>query len=505
MKLARPALLALALVLLAGCGDPVLWDRWRAERDLYHAARAARRAEAPDAGPAAHAAAERLLDALAREFPASRWGSPPARGPARDVAVAASRAALARARLAAARGDHEEALARWRAALAAWGALPGAVVAARVGAAQALDRLGRGEEALAERRALAALDPLGDPDRSGPAPQVLAAPAAVADELRDLGREAEARDVLLEADARFAAALERAQGRDALAIARALAAVRVARGDGAGALAALRTTFAGLRAWEVPPRAVTLAGVALDAALPDSAIAYARWAASASNSRSVAGPALVLAARAWEAKGLEDSALAAYDALEDRWPDPGAVGPEALFRRARLLQRRGQWESARATFSALVASAPASPFALRAHGLVVRHHLDERQFELARLEGDNAIERLEYLLATNRDPDVQRDAGLARAGLLQDLGRSARAESVLVDLWRRFPEDSATESAALRGASLAEHRPGGRAAAAALYGELARRAASAPVRRAAARRLEALGAAKPPGPEEVRR
>jgi len=504
----RGALLALvAAALLAGCGDPDLWARWRAERDLFHALRAARRAEAEGAAGDAGAriVAERRLVAIAEAFPASRWGSPPAGGPARDVALAASRAALARARLAAAAGENERALVLWREAMRQWGTLPGATIEARAGAARVLDRLGRYDESLEERRALARLDPLGDPDRSGPSPQVLEAPVVAAAEFRDLGREAEARAVLREADDRFVPALARARPGESVPIARALAGIRVALGDGPGALAALRTTLAGIRAWEAPSRAVALAQCALESGEPDSAIAYARWAASATNNRSVAGPALVLAARAWEAKGLPDSAFAAYEALFDRWTDAGLIAPEAHFRRASLLERLGQWERARAEFAALAAAAPAHPFAFRAILRVVRHHVEQGEFQLARLEGANAVERLEYLLSTNRDPVVQREAGLARAGLLLDLGFTARAESSLVDLWRRFPEDSATESAALRAAGLAEHRPGGLAAAVAVYDELARRAVGSPVRRAAARRRDALGGVEPGSEGENRR
>ncbi len=205
----------------------------------------------------------------------------------------------------------------------------------------------------------------------------------------------------------------------------------------------------------------------------------------------------MLAARAWEAKGEEDSAFAAYDALFSRWTDAGLVAPEAHFRRARLLESLGQWERARAEFVALAAAAPSDPFAFAAMLRVVRHHVGAGELDLARLEGENAIERLDYLLATNRDPSFQREAGVARAEMLQDLGHPARAESSLVDLWRRFPEDSTTESAVLRAASLAEGRPGGLAFAAEIYDDLARRATSSPVRREALRRRAALRAAAP--------
>lgn len=498
---------ALCAALLSGCGDPVLWSRWQAERAVFHVMRASSRVESRGRSATAdeRALVEARLEGIEAAFPAARWGAPPASGPARDVALASSRAAMLDARLASSAGDDALALERWRRALARWGALPRVTIAARAGAARALERLGRVDEALEERRLLALMDPLGDPDRAGPSPQVLEAPPVVARELRESGRESEAGEVLAAADTNFARALARSRAADELAIAGALAEVRVQRGDAAGALEALRQTLDGLRAWEVPARAVVLAECAFEAGEHDSAIAYARWAASASNSRTIAGPALVLAARSWEEKGEADSAFAAYHALFERWPDPGVIAPEAHYRRACLQERLGTWESAKSEFSALAAAAPTHPFAFQAILRVVRHHLRAGDIALARIEGGNAIERLEYLLATNRDPQLQRQAGITRADLLLDLGQSAPAESALVDLWRRFPEDSAAESAALRGAALAERRPGGRAQAAAIYDELARHAESPPVRRAAAERRAALARAAPSVPGERRR
>jgi len=489
---ARTVAAALAVgALLAGCGEQDVWPRWQAERALFHARRAAVKVEARghDAGARERAAAEARLAAVSAAFPASRWGTPPVHGPARDVALASAGAAMELAVLAAATGEDELALERWRDAHRQWARLPGVVVRAHAGSAAALARLGRYDEALEERCALAALDPLGDPDRKGPAPAVLAAPVPAARELRESARAAEATALLQAADANFAAALERASGPGVLELARALAGIRTALGDAPGALAALRGTFAGLRAWEVTARAVELAACALDAGRPDSALAYSNWASRESGSRTVAGPALLIASRAWEALGRPDSAVAACDAIFDRWPDPGPVGPEAHFQRGCLLESMGQWERARSEFASLTAASPSHPRAFEATLRVVQHHLAAGDFELARVEGENAIGRVEYQLATNRDPQVQLQAAALRGELLIALGHTARAESTLVDLWRRFPEDSAAEAAALRGASLAEHRPGGRTAATEIYSELAARAVSPAVRRQAQSRL----------------
>lgn len=485
------ALALLCATLLGGCGEPDLWARWQAERACFHARRAAAAVEArgKEAGARERAAAAAKLEAVTFAFPATRWGDPPPRGPARDVAVASSSAALELAALAAAVGDQEGAVELWRAAREAWGRLPDVVVRSHAGAATALGRLGRFDEALEERVALASLDPLAGPGTDGPAPLVLSAPLGAARDLRERGRDADADSLLASADLRFAAALSRAQGRGRLDLARSLAGIRAARGDAAGALAALRVTLPELRAWEVPARHSEMGACALAAGEPDSALVYARLAAEGTTARTVAGPALVLEARAWEALERPDSALAAYDAIFDRWPDPGPVAPEAHFRRACLLESLGQWERARSEFSALTAAAPSHPRAFEATLRVVQHHLDAGEFELARVEGRSALERVQYLLATNRDPGVQLRAGALRGELQIALGQTAGAESTLVDLWRRFPEDSVAEAAALRGASLAEHRPGGRAAATELYAELAAHAVFPAVRREARTRL----------------
>src|SRR6185436_7627885 len=93
---------ALCAAMLSGCGDPVLWSRWQAERAVFHAARVSGRIESRGRSATVdeRALLERRLEGIEAEFPAARWGKPPASGPARDVALASSRAAMAYARLA---------------------------------------------------------------------------------------------------------------------------------------------------------------------------------------------------------------------------------------------------------------------------------------------------------------------------------------------------------------------------------------------------------------------
>lgn len=122
----------------------------------------------------------------------------------------------------------------------------------------------------------------------------------------------------------------------------------------------------------------------------------------------------------------------------------------------------------------------------------MRHHLQASEPELARLAGEEGIDQLGRLLVTNADPLVQRQARAVRAELLLLLGRTAEAESSFVDLWQRFPGDSAAQDGALRAAALAEHQAGGKPRAGVLLARLATRAANVTVRNAAAARLAAM-------------
>jgi len=480
------AILAALGVLAAGCGDPTLWARWRIERALYHAQARERRvlARGSLARDADFAPLERRFAAIAAAYPASRWAAAPS-GPARDVALAAARAAYEQASIAARRGGDDRAEALWAKLEVEDAALPGIVIASRLARARALDRLGRYDEALAERAALAAMDPTGDPDRVGPSADVLEAPLVLASELRARGRDAAADSALRGADAHLSAALARGRGADVLPLAEGVSRVRAARGDAAGALAALRVALPGAADWEVPERAQGLAARALEAGAPESVVAYSRWAASQSDTRRVAGQAWLVAAQAWERLGQPDSALADYDAILSRWTDPGALGPVARFRRADLLDRLGEWERARAEYLALQAAYPTHPLAFTSAQRIVRHHVEVNEPELARLAAQAAILNIDHLLATNRDRAVQRDGGLARAQLLLTLGRPREAEDALVQLWRSFPQDSAAQAGALQAAALATARAGGVVRADSIRAGLRRNASSATVRLAA--------------------
>lgn len=485
------ALTLFAAALLSGCGDEALWARWQAERGLFHARAAAARLPSHAVDDAALRAAEARALRVMEQFPPSRWAADPAaRGAARQVGVASGRAALLLAELADRRDADSLAVERLRAVLGDYAALPAITIPARLSLAHALQRLGRFDEALAVRQEVVALDPMVDPDRRGPSPEVVETALLVAHELRRRDLPEQAEQELSGVAARYSQALARARGRDSLVLSDALALLHVTRGDAPSALAVGRAALAAAPAWERSGRLLVMAQGALDAGAPDSAVVYARWAATAGGSRRVTGLALMAAAQAWEALGEGDSAITAYDAVLRRWADPGVLGAPAHFQRARLLERRGDWLNANAEYNALVASQPSHPLSFLAAQRIVRHHLNAGETELARVQGEQVIDNLTHLLASYRDDGVQRQASLVRADLLLELGRIADAESSLVALWRRFPGDSATEDGALRAARLGAHLPGGRERSTRVLVELSRLAADPVVRRSAAAALQ---------------
>lgn len=478
----------LLLPFLAGCGDPDLWARWRAERMLWDAHRQADRVLLRPDGPRPQDWAlleqhfQRALDA----FPAERWvplaGST---GPARDVAAASGDAALVLGELSARQGHDEQAVERWQRVIQQYAPLPEVVLEARRAQSQALARLGRHEEKLRVLRAVVDSTPLVDARTRQLRTLVLATTRQLARELQDMGRDAEASEVLRGAEQRFSAALGRPGTPDQASLAVALSDVRAALADMPGSLAALRGALHLANPSQKPARLLGLAEQALSLGAPDSVFAYARWAESLNGSRQVAAPALLLVARAFEARGQTDSSLATYDALFERFNSLGPFEAETRYRRGLLLEKSGRWELARGEFRTLAASLPTHPLAFQGLRRIVQHHLDRGEFDLARVEGDATLANLSRLLANNRDALVQREARGVSAEILLALGRMAMAESSLVDLWQRFPGDSATEDAALRSARIAQHLPGGAARARELFDELRRTAGNATVRQAA--------------------
>ena len=479
----------LAALALTSCGDTALWERWCAERALFLAQRLAHRtiAQGAQAPPRARTRAEDALRRVGSTYSVAAWLARGAQaGAARQAAVAGARAWLELGRMEAASGRDSLAVTAFTRVTASAAALPGVASDAYPALIAALDRLGRFDESLAALIAFARIEPLAEPDRPVPSPALLDAPMAVAREWRARGRGAQADSALQSADQHLRAAFARAHEPALTPLAQALARVRVARGDGAGALQALRRAAADAPPGERASRLFGMAQTALDAGLADSAITFARVVAQLDGSRSIAGRALLVQGQAWTRKGGLDSAFVAYETLLARWPDLGAIGPQARYEHAMLLDAAGRWEAARAELRSIAARYPGHPLAFTAVRQVVQHDLGHGKVELAQVTGGAELEKLARQIETDRDPEVQRQSRALQGDLQLALGRTGAAESTYVDLWRMFPADSLAEADALRAARLAEHRQGGTQRAQRLYAQLSVQARSAVVREAAA-------------------
>jgi tetratricopeptide (TPR) repeat protein len=482
-------------LLAAGCGDPDLWARFRAERGAWQVERELQRIriEPRLATDADYARAEAACRAVMEEFPREVWADPARiEDPlARDVAAEAGRAALALGRIAEMRGDSDEALRRYEDALAGWGALPEIALQAALARARVHDAAGRTAEAAAAwSRVAAAFDPL---DESGRVlDEVLEAPRRAAALERELGRAREAEAALRAGIARLERlAADESDPARAAAWWEALAEDHAAAGDMVASLEA------GRRALEAAPPGreserlrLELARTALSGGQPDSARAMVAPLRSTWRLEHRLA-ALILIGRAFAAQGQVDSAMAAWDRVADDHPNAADAAAEARWLRGSTLQAAGRWEEARTEYRALAATYPAHRLAMRAMGRIVEYHARRGQTELARLEGLRAIEVLDRLILRQRDLDVQFEARLMRALLLEAVGPADEACEALTAFWRRYPRSYDGQEAGLRAAAIADSALHDRQRAADLYREMDGR----PIRTAVRERVRSALAA----------
>jgi hypothetical protein len=501
---ARAAVAAIAavcvLAALAGCGgDPDLWARYHAERLLWKARRAVAIARLGLHDPAGNAAARAAgaLDRVVSAYPPDRWaaGEALARPRARDVARLSGTAALLRAALDE-RAEHDEAAElRYADAAAAYAAIDSVAVAARVGEARVLERLGSNDAAAAAWIELA--HHAAELDSAGVAPwsSRLAAPREAVRLLSLLGRAAQADSVRASAATRLAAAAGRSAGTPvADDLWDTLAQLQRQSGRYDEARAALRAALSEPGADERrPERVLQLAILSRESRLPDTALVYATWAA-----RDFAGPVALEASRAlahaWEDAGVADSALAVYKRLIEGLPPLGDLAARARLDRARLLDTMGHWEAARAELRALAMMQPTHPCGVAALVEIVRHHVREHEAVFAGVETKHAMDTFEHMLATQGDPGVRLETMMARADVFALTGRPLDAQREYSAAWRQQRSLAAAAKAGWRAARLADSALGDPPVARELYLELARHAADLDVRWQARQHLGVSGA-----------
>ena len=455
-------LLGLAL-LVAGCGDGRLWVRWRAERGAWRAQRAVERIEINPrlVGAADWARADATCLSVTMNFPAEVWSARARAGDlmAFDVLEAAGRAALLRARLEDLHERLEAALAAYDRARSDYAAVPTISLGAAVARADLLAGAGRAVEAEAAWSAIAQDYPAIDPRTGAVFDVVLDAPLFVARDRRARGDVIGADSVLRAAEGSYLRLLPALRGLPVVpALWVRVGEARSVLGDAAGARGALRQALADPAAAPlVPGLVLTLARRALESALPDTALAYADWAARDFGG-AVRPAALLNAARAWRARGVPDSALQTYEWILQEEPDDPDQAAEARFGRARLLEDLGRWDQARGEYHALVSAMPTHALAFESLMRVVRYHLGRGERGLGLTEARHGLAALDALIVSQQDDGVQVRAGEARARLLFETDDTRGGCGALAALLRRYPEASLDAALLMRAGEEAETR-----------------------------------------------
>jgi tetratricopeptide (TPR) repeat protein len=335
-----------------------------------------------------------------------------------------------------------------------------------------------------------------DPQRGEAILPVLDAPIRVATARRAEGDRAGADSVLRDAERRFTTELERQHGRrPALDLWMRLSDARAQRGALDGSLDALRGALREPAAADEAPRLVlALAQRSLEGGRADSALVYAAWAESGFGGRARA-EALMLGGRAWEARGAPDSALAAYQRFLDSYSQQPDEAAQVRFQRGQILERQGRWEQAVTEYRVLATSQPTHELGFRALLQIVGHHVSRGENDLARLEGERALDQVDRLISTQRDESIQLLARRTRGELQLAMGDDSVAFETFRDLWKRSPRTEIGSDAGLRAAALAE-RQHDSAKARDLYQQIESRAADPEATRKARSALDRLSSGK---------
>ncbi len=478
-----------ALVLGAsGCtGDHDLWERYRAERQLWRARRFLGLAGAgvSSTPAAAERRAAAALDHVVRAFPPEQWASAEAlrRPGAQDVARLSGTAALLRVSMDERAGRAEETERGYAACAEAFARVDSVAVAARAGHARALERLGRDDEAASIWLELALR--AAEPDSAGLAPWAvrLSAPAEAVRLLEHAGRRIAADSVRTTSAAHLETLAKRLSGtRVAEDLWDAISRLWRQGGDPDRARTAVRAALAEPTGGERrATRVLQLATLSQQALEPDSARVYALWAA-----QEFAGPvaleATLTLAHAWADAGVADSALAVYKQLIEVLPPMGDLAARARLDRAGLLDKMQHWEAARAELRALAMMQPTHPCGVAALVEIVRHHVREGESMFATVEAKHALESFDRMLAMQGDPRVRLETMMARADVLSLMGQTDAAMREYTAAWRQQTLLPAAAVAGWRAARMADSSLGQPVVARELYTELSQGAADLEVR-----------------------
>lgn len=379
--------LACPLLIVLGCSAPnEVGVRFRAERDLWRANREARRL-----GIQPKLASQEDWQSLAKRYEgiAAEYGKMPARGDdseagraSSEVRQVAARALISAAEVHAVAGDSTRMMQDYVRVASEFQDLPllageVALVRGRLAASK-----GQLQEAIdAYQTVLGAVTP--DPGGVGVGAAVIDLPLVIA-RLRTRvagGTLAAAGPYYEEARARYQDWIDANPGTlIALDSRRRLADVAADRGDWGTAIASMRELEKELRSKEVPgrdPASMRLAIAVMETRTDPSGEATQKTLTSLledyPGSPSAPQALLTLASNA-AGRGQLDEALAHLDRIQKDYPTATDIIAQGLLARGQLLERNGRWPEALETFRSLPVEQPTSDAALQAPLEIVAHY-----------------------------------------------------------------------------------------------------------------------------------
>jgi tetratricopeptide (TPR) repeat protein len=493
----RRIAMVMAAVLLAGCGDSDLSVRYRAERDLWKARRMGVRIQSqPDAaGPLVEKAIEAYAKVL-EEYPSSRVNDPEE---AKQVAAIRAAAALGLSRLhVSARGD-------WRGASEV-------LFANRLTAPDNLDATMRihaellrllQETGSSDTLVLVLegmLDTLPPADEEGhPVALVLDAPLQIVEIEESLGHAEEAA-ARLEVAQIYLEEVRRDYAGKPVAVAARLhqANVLVKQGRYEEADDQLAEAARMPRSEEYIPGILLTRATVRQQGLDDQAGAIellTRLHREFPDDPRAPG-ALLQIGIAYQAAGRPDSALVAFDRVEDLYPAKVDVISQAQLLAGNVVEVQGKWDEALSRYRAVSARFPRTTSGLLAPLQIAAHYEkmgDEAATEATLLEAVDEYERIARELSG--DP-ASREIVLAALDHLADawsrLGRWEDAVRVLLARAEDFPADYRSPLAFVRAASIQEERLHDPRAAVATLERLAERYPDLPLTRRAEEKIKLL-------------
>ncbi len=191
-------------------------------------------------------------------------------------------------------------------------------------------------------------------------------------------------------------------------------------------------------------------------------------------------------------RGDDDAAMKMFREVEQNPSAPDAVASRAMFARARVLERRGDWDEAYTLYRRVEHLYPFTVSAIEAPLVITRHYVNSGELGVAQRALDRAREY--YLSLLDRASPFTGDRLLVQAALTEAFVAAGRGEAVaeLLGSGSARWDEAGTVAAMLRSAEVYEAVLGDRERAAQILKKCIERFPETRYSKVAQRRLDAL-------------